>query len=72
MVLSLLVMRTLGAAGAGKLYTSLCRTYEFVLTPDPVTNYVIVPLFVLLGLTVVVYLMTRLTDNIRIWKVRTE
>ena len=72
MVLALLVMRTFGNALAGFLYTSLCRTYEFILTPDPVSNYVIVPACVLAGLTVVVYLMTRLTDSIRIWKVRTE
>lgn len=72
MGLSLVFTATLGNKFAETLFVSLLRNYSFKLTVDPIHNFVIVPLIVISGLVIVVYLMTRLTDRIQIWKVRTE
>jgi predicted lysophospholipase L1 biosynthesis ABC-type transport system permease subunit len=72
MGLSILFTATIGNKFAETLFVSLLRNYSFKLTVDPIHNFVIVPLIVISGLVIAVYLMTRLTDSIRIWKVRTE
>ncbi len=72
MVLALLFTATAGNKLAEWLFITLLRNCSFTLTVDPVHNFVIVPLIVMTGLVIVVYLMTRLTDKIQIWKVRTE
>jgi len=47
-----------------------CGDFNFRVLP--VNNFVIIPVFVLAGLALVIYLMTRITNKIQIWKVRNE
>ncbi|MBP5179788.1 MAG: hypothetical protein J6127_00655 [Clostridiales bacterium] len=72
MLLALLFNATVGNKMIELLFTSLLSACSFRFSVDPVHNFVIIPLCVITGLAVVVTLMTRLTDNIQIWKVRTE
>ncbi len=69
---ALLFVKTAGNLIAAKLYISICKTHEFILQTDILHNLVIVPLVVIIGLGTVIWLVTRLTENIRIWKVRNE
>lgn len=69
---ALLFVKTIGNVIAEKIYIAVGRTYEFVLQTDILHNFVIVPAVAVIGLGIVIYLVTGLTENIRIWKVRNE
>ena len=69
---SLLFVKTAGNLIAERLYISIAKTHEFILQTDILHNFVIVPAAVLIGLSIILYLMTGLADRIEIWKVRNE
>ena len=48
------------------------KNASFSLKVLPVSNFIIVPVCVITGLALVIYLMTRITNKIQIWKVRNE
>ena len=72
LILAFLFNSVIGNKIAEILYTSLLRTHSFRLSFNLVHNLLIIPVCVMAGLAVVTYLMTKLTENIKIWKVRTE
>ena len=72
LLLTYVFMATAGNFLIGNMFKSLMKAGYFNLKVLPVSNFVIVPLFVLTGLALVIYLMTRITNKIQIWKVRNE
>lgn len=69
---ALIFVKTIGNLIAAHIYMAICKTHEFVLQTDIMHNFVITPVAVILGLGIVIYLVTGLTKNIEIWKVRNE
>ena len=55
-----------------KVFTGIMKCAAFKFKVLPVNNFVIIPFCVITGLTLVIYLMTRITEKIQIWKVRNE
>ena len=72
LILTYIFLATGGNYLIGLLFKSILRSKEFHFTVLPFSNFVIIPLCVVTGLAVVIYLMTRLTNKIQIWKVRNE
>ncbi|MBO4637423.1 MAG: hypothetical protein J5685_09795 [Clostridiales bacterium] len=72
LILAHILVSTGGAAIVDFIYTSLCRVYGFDLLADPVQVYLIIPVCFIAGLATVIFLITGLTKNIQIWKVRNE
>lgn len=56
----------------GKLFQTLMRAKEFNFFVSPISNYVIVPICVIVLLVAVIMTVTKLADRIEIWKVRNE
>ena len=69
---ALVFVKTIGNVIAAKIYMAICKTHEFILQTDVMHNFVITPVVVILGLGTVIYLVTGLTKNISILKVRDE
>ena len=65
-------METAGNFLVGNLFKSIMKNASFSLKVLPVSNFIIVPVCVITGLALVIYLMTRITNKIQIWKVRNE
>ena len=72
LLLTYVFMATAGNFLISSLFKSIMKCGDFNLKVLPVNNFVIIPFFVLTGLAVVTYLMTRITNRIQIWKVRNE
>ena len=72
LLLTYVFMATAGNFLIGSLFKSLMKAGDFNLKALPLSNFVIIPFFVLTGLALVTYLMTRITNKIQIWKVRNE
>ena len=72
LLLTYVFMATAGNFLIGNLFKSIMKCGDFNFRVLPVNNFVIIPVFVLTGLALVIYLMTRITNKIQIWKVRNE
>ena len=72
LLLTYVFLATAGDYLIGNLFKSIMKSGDFNLKVLPLSNFVILPLFVLTGLALVIYLMTRITNKIQIWKVRNE
>ena len=72
LLLTYVFMATAGNFLIGNLFKSIMKSGDFTLKVLPLSNFVIVPVCILAGLTLVTYLMTRITNKIQIWKVRNE
>lgn len=70
--LTYIFMVTGGNLIIGKLFTNVMKCYSFKFKVQPISNFVILPLCVLTGLAIIIYLMSMLTNKIQIWKVRNE
>ena len=72
LVLSYVFMVTGGNFLISRLFSGIMKCSGFTFKVLPVNNFVIIPFVVITGLALVIYLMTSITNNIRIWKVRSE
>ena len=72
LALTFVFMETGGNFLIGSLFKSLMKSAGFRLKVLPVNNFVIIPFCVITGLAIVIYLITRITNRIQIWKVRNE
>ena len=72
LILSYIFMATGGDLLIGKLFKTIMKCGTFNLKVLPVSNFIIIPLCVVSGLAAVIFLITRITDSISIWKVRNE
>ncbi|MCR5617841.1 MAG: hypothetical protein K6F83_06100 [Clostridiales bacterium] len=72
MALTYVFMATGGNLLIGYLFKTIMKCGSFKFKVLPLSNFVIIPLFVISSLAVVILLITRITDGIRIWKVRNE
>ena len=72
LVITYVFMATGGNFLIGSLFKSVMKSGSFTFKVLPVNNFIIIPLCVITGLALVIYVMTRITNSIRIWKVRNE
>ena len=72
LVITYVFMATGGNFFISSLFKSVMQSGSFTLKVTPVSNFVIIPFCVITGLALIIYVMTRITNSIRIWKVRNE
>ena len=72
LILTYIFLATGGNYLIGLLFKSIMRSKEFHFTILPFNNFIVIPLCIVTGLAIVIYLMTRMTNKIQIWKVRNE
>ena len=72
LLLTYVFMVTGGNYLLGSLFKSIMKCAAFTLRVQPLSNFIIIPVCVMTGLAIIIYLMTKMTGKIQIWKVRNE